>query len=203
MRKAINQFRNLLLDFVEQRDDLMLVVACPPSEAALLLKLLLDEEKAQARDLYYLAADDFASGRAYADALAGRLKRDYEASLESVDSGDEPLPALPETCLTPESPAHERLKAAFGYTRALLPLSTGHRVIWGMSPAKIDNLNEYVALLQACLPRPALEKWMRGTRLIVWFWAFSDILVSCSYHLLYNQPLSSGLDIIPVFCCVF
>jgi hypothetical protein len=57
MRAELGEQYDLLK---HQRDDLMLVVACPPSEAALLLKLLLDEEKAKARDLFYLAADDFA-----------------------------------------------------------------------------------------------------------------------------------------------
>jgi tetratricopeptide (TPR) repeat protein len=165
MRKAIEQFRKLLLDFIEQRDDLMLVVACPPSEAALMLKLLLDQESNRKDDLYYLFAEDFEGGASYVDGLVARMKRDYDAALASVEDGLEPLPALPPACLGGSALA--RLQAALGYARGLVPPATGHRLVWGMAPGQITNLGEYTELLLACLPRPKVEPWMRGLRLLV------------------------------------
>src|SRR5262245_41160211 len=92
MRKSIDQFRKMLLDFIEQRDDLMLLVACPPSEAALMLKLLLDQESNRKDDLYYLFTEDFAGGASYVDAIVARLRRDHDAALASAKDGIDPLP---------------------------------------------------------------------------------------------------------------
>jgi tetratricopeptide (TPR) repeat protein len=167
MRKAIDQLRKLIVDFIEQRDDLMLVLACPPAEGALMLNLLLGLESDRQVDLYYLFAEDFASTSAYLDAIAHRLKTDYDASVESEGPDEEPLPPVPAKCLAAAESAPSRLHAALAYTRSLVPASTGHRIVWGLGPAEIANVGDYTALLLSCLPTPKIEPWMRGLRMIV------------------------------------
>jgi tetratricopeptide (TPR) repeat protein len=156
MRKWIDQLRKLASDFIEQRDDLMLLVACPPGETALLLNQLLAMEQERDVHLYYLFADNFAGRTGYVDTVAQRLRRDYEASLESPDI--EPLPR-------PDLTGND-LHAALAYTRGLVPAATGHRVVWGLGPNAIANLDDYVALLSGCLPNSKIEPWMRGLRII-------------------------------------
>src|SRR5262249_29593917 len=157
MRKAIDQLRKLLLDFIEQRDDLMLLVACPPGEAALMLKLLLDQESNRKDDLYYLFAEDFAGGASYVDAVVARLRRAYDAALASANDGIAPPPALPPACLSGSPLA--RLQAALGYARSLVPPATGHRIVWAMAPAQVAPVGAYTDLLLDCLPRPNIEPW--------------------------------------------
>jgi tetratricopeptide (TPR) repeat protein len=166
MKKWIDQLRTLLNDFIDQRDDLMLLLACPPGESALMLNLLLGMERDKEANLYYLFADDFASSPAYIDAIAHRLKRDYDASVESTPDVD-PLPPISAQCLKTSETPIARLHAALAYTRSLIPASTGHRIVWGFGPSDIGKVEDYAALLMGCLPNPAIEPWMRGLRMIV------------------------------------
>src|SRR5262245_38468422 len=99
MQKSIDRLRKLLLEFIEQRDDLMLVIACPPGEAALMLNLLLAQERDRRADLFYLFAEDFPASQSYVESVVQRLRRDYDASVESADQGIEPFPPLTPTCL--------------------------------------------------------------------------------------------------------
>lgn len=163
MRKAIEQFQKLLVDFIEQRDKLMLLVACPEAEAALMLKLLLDQQNNSRNDLYYLIADDFTSADEYVDAIVARLEREYNASVETPGAN---IPPVIDTCRRSSgTSAGSRLVACFSYARSLIPPATGHRIVWCLSPGKIARVSEFEALLLECVSTAKIEPWMRGLRL--------------------------------------
>jgi tetratricopeptide (TPR) repeat protein len=130
-----------------------------------MLNLLLGMEHDKEANLYYLVANDFANASAYVDAVGDRLKRDYDASIESAPDVD-PLPPIPAQCVKASEKPIARLQAALSYTRGLIPASTGHRIVWGFGPSEIAKLDEYTALLMGCLPNPGIEPWMRGLRII-------------------------------------
>jgi hypothetical protein len=144
----------------------MLVLACTPGESALMLNLLMGQERDREVNLFYLFAEDFAGSSPHVETIAQRLKRDYDASVESSPDVDV-LPIVPAQCLKTSEPALARMHAALAYTRSLIPASTGHRVVWGFGPSEIAKLDEYTALFMGCLPNTKIEPWMRGLRMIV------------------------------------
>lgn len=163
MRKYFDRLKMILLDFIEQRDNLQLLVACPPGEAALMLKLLLDHQNSSKDDLFFLFPDEFTTASDYVSRICARLQREYSASLES-----DPLPTPPvETLADSQAPAVDRLVACLTYGRQLVPLSTGHRVVWCFSPEIIHDMEGYLSLWKLCSPATTIEAWMRGTRMIV------------------------------------
>ena len=165
MRRAIEKFRKSLLDFIDQRDKMMLLVACPEAEAALINKILLDQQNSSRNDLYYLIADDFLSSDQYVDAIVSRMRREFEAA---VEMGDGSIPPLPSGCeKSTKTTAATRLKECFGYARNLVDPSTGHRIVWCLSPGTIANLASFERLIMECVANDSIEPWMRGLRLFV------------------------------------
>jgi len=165
MRRAIEQFRKRLLEFIEQRDKMMLIVACPEAEAALMNKILLDQQNSSRNDLYYLIAEDFLSPDHYVDAIVSRMRREYEAAAEM---GDSSVPRLPIGCeKSSKTTAASRLKVCFGYARSLVDPVTGHRIVWCLSPGTIANLASFERLVKECVSNDFIETWMRGLRLFV------------------------------------
>lgn len=165
MRRAIEQFRKRLIDFIEQRDKLMLLVACPEAEAALMNKILLDQQNSSRNDLYYLIADDFLTSGQYVDAIVARMRREFEAAEEMGDRSILPLPIGCEKSL--KTPTVSRLKECFSYARSLVEPSTGHRIVWCLSPGTIANLESFERLIMECVSNDSIESWMRGLRLFV------------------------------------
>ncbi len=163
MRRAIEQYRNKLVDFIEQRDKMMLLVACPEAEAALMLKILLDQQNGSRNDLFYLISEDFLSSDQYVDAIVSRLQREFNAA---VETGETDILPIPNGCeRSSGNSASARLKECFGYARSLVSPATGHRIVWCLSPGTIVNLGAYERLLQECVSTGPIEPWMRGLRL--------------------------------------
>jgi tetratricopeptide (TPR) repeat protein len=53
-----------------------------------------------------------------------------------------------------------------GFAGALLPRAPGHRLVWGMFPARVADWPAYLKLVASCAPRPEVQPWMRGLRLV-------------------------------------
>ncbi len=142
---------------------MMLLVACSEAEAALMLKLLLDQQNGSRNDLFYLISEDFNSVDLYVDAIVSRLHREFNAAAEA---GETDILPIPNGCnRSSGNTASARLKECFGYARSLVSPSTGHRIVWCLSPGTIVNLGAYERLLQECVSTGPIEPWMRGLRL--------------------------------------
>jgi tetratricopeptide (TPR) repeat protein len=165
MQKVFEQLRSSLIDFVDQREFFMLRVFAPDAEAALMLKLLFDHQSSSSDDLYYLFTEAFVTPDQYVDQIVSRLEIEYSAD---VTSGGKELNPIPESCLRKSgNSASKRLQECFAYTRGLLPIELGHRVVWAMAPAEISNPTIWENFILGCIPETGIEPWMRGSRWIV------------------------------------
>jgi hypothetical protein len=167
MRELFQRLRKDLEGFVEQRDDLLLLAACAAEDTAIALKVLRDLDRASASDVFLLFADDFADADSFVAAAVGRFQEEHRLACESrARAGDEPLPLWPAALSDTFRPPADRLHDAMGFARSLLPRGGGHRLVWAMFPVGVADWPAYLRLVASCAPRPDVQPWMRGLRLV-------------------------------------
>jgi tetratricopeptide (TPR) repeat protein len=168
MRGLFEQTRQQLEAFIEQRDDLLLLVACGSEDAGFVLQTLRDAEQANPSDVFLLFSDSFVETNAFVSVAVERLKDEHRtACLALAEQGREPLPPPPEGLSDPYRPAGTRLAEAIAYARGLLPAGGGHRLVWGMFPEAVADWPAYLRLVSTLVPWQGIAPWMRGTRLLL------------------------------------
>jgi tetratricopeptide (TPR) repeat protein len=168
MRRLFEQVRQQVDAFVEQRDDLLLLVACGREDAGFVLQALRDAEQANPSDVFLLFSDGFVEASAFVSVTVERLKDEVRtACLALAEEGREPLPPPPEGLADPHRPPAVRLAEAIGYAGSLLPPGGGHRLVWGMFPQEVADWPAYLQLVSTLVPREEVAPWLRGTRLLL------------------------------------
>jgi tetratricopeptide (TPR) repeat protein len=167
MRQLIKRLRKELEEFVEQRDDLILIAACSPEESATVVHLLRDLEQSGGSDVFLLFADDFFQAGPFVSVAIERLRIDHRLASEALkQEGRQPLPPMPEILLDATRPPAQRLQDAVGFAVSLLPPAGGHRLVWGMFPQNVADRHEYLKLVAQLAPWNGVKPWMRGARLL-------------------------------------
>ena len=166
MRKLFNQLIGTFREFLEQRDDLLLLVPCEDSDVALVLKALRDLDRESASDLFLLFADEFEGPSAFIRNLSDRLREEHQLTNEAVGPEVEKLPPLPDGLFDLKRRPFERLEAGFGYAQSLVDVRHGQHFLWGMAPGTIDDSYAYFELLALLTPSPDIRPWMRGARVV-------------------------------------
>jgi tetratricopeptide (TPR) repeat protein len=167
MRELIQRLTKELSAFVEQRDDLILLVSSTSQDSAIALKVLRDLDRASPADLFLLFADDFTDAASFVDLAVKHLKEEHRLASEGrAQAGEEPPRPLPDSLLRPGTPPAKRLHEALDVVHSWPPPQGGNRLVWAMFPAQVANWPEYLKLVASCLPRQAILPWMRGLRLI-------------------------------------
>lgn len=168
MRDLIDRFTKELRAFIEQRDDLLLLVASTSQDTGIALKVLRDLDRASPSDLFLLFADDFADTASFVSTTVKRLQEEHRLACESrQQAGGEPLPPFPNSLLDTGPLPAKRLHAAFDFARSLLPQTGGGRLVWAMFPAQVADWRAYLKLVSSCAPRQEICPWMRGLRLVI------------------------------------
>src|SRR5262249_43651240 len=133
MQQLFARFCPQLSDFIEQRDDLILLTLCAVNDAPLALQMLRDIEKATATDVFLLFANDFLSPGQFAAAALEHLREEHRLVCESLaQEGKELLPPFPEALFDEDLAAADRLRGGIEYARSLLPRDGGRRLGWGI-----------------------------------------------------------------------
>jgi hypothetical protein len=167
VRRLIDGIRRELSAFIEQRDDLLCLLACSDDDAAVVLKILGDLEQAADSDVFLLFTDDFLQASPYVSVAVERLAEQHRTACDwAADNGREPLAPMPPELFDEARPATYRLFDAITFAKSLVPAQGGHRLVWTMSPSAILERDEYLDLVQSLLPQQGPEPWMRGLRLI-------------------------------------
>lgn len=167
MRRKLEEVRETLSKFVDQRDNLLLVVSLADREIAYVLKTLEGMDQTGPSDLYLIFAEPFTDGPAYATAILKNLRAQGEVAKVLLEQrGEEPFPPLPERCDDEAAPPGARLRAAIDHVASLVPSPGGHRVIWGFLPLQIADQEGYARLIGEFVMWSGLEPWMRGLRVV-------------------------------------
>jgi tetratricopeptide (TPR) repeat protein len=167
MRKLVENLRKDVVRFIEQRDDLLMIVSCSGNDAAIFLQILRDIEQSSAKDIFLLFADDFVLDSPFVSVTVERLREQHNAVCEALaEKNQPPLAPLPPGLFDESQPPQLRLFQAIGFARSLLPAKGGHRLVWAMCPTKISDRQGYLRLVSSFVPREGVKPWMAGVRLI-------------------------------------
>lgn len=167
MRRLFQRLTEELEAFLEQRDDLILLIACGDNDTALVLKTIRDFEQADASDIFLLHADDFLRPDPFVAAAVHRLANEHERTNAALQNQQrELMPLLPPDLFDEKRPPVDRLIGAVDFARSLLPDVTGHRLVWIMFPTEMADRESYLRLIVACTAKDGIKPWMRGVRLI-------------------------------------
>ncbi|MBV9928146.1 MAG: tetratricopeptide repeat protein [Acidobacteria bacterium] len=167
MRRLFDTAREGIADFVEQRDDLLMLAACAADDLPIALKLLRDVEQATETDVYFISADSFISPASFVSVAVDRFREEHRLACEGLAAEGLPVfPPLPETLSDARQPPAERLRELICFARTLVPREGGHRLVWAMFPQEIADRPAYLNLVSSFIPRAGIKPWMRGLRLI-------------------------------------
>ncbi len=167
MRKLLERLHQEMEDFIEQRDDLLMLVACTTDDVPVVLKTLRDIELATDKDVFLLFSDTFVSPASFVSVAVDRLKEEYRIACEAlIEEGLNPLPPLPPAILNASQPPADRLREAMCFARSLVPRKGGHRLVWAMFPQEIEDRQAYLKLVSSFVPWKGVKSWMQGLRII-------------------------------------
>ena len=165
MRRLFEKLTRTLNDFVKQRDNLLLLIACGDNDVALVLKALRELDRHSKSNLFLLFADNFAKPDQYVASLANTLREEWKLTNEAVGAKVEKLPPLPTDWFDGQKPPPDRLRAGLSYGRSLVDPRKGQRYLWGMAPLVIQDSKSYLELLATLPPKDEILPWMRGARI--------------------------------------
>lgn len=167
MRQLFDKLRAEIIGFLNQREDLILVMPSRDDEAAIPLALLRDVEQAQARDIFLIFSDDFFQPGPFISVMMERLREQHTIVGEALaERGRPALPPIPETVFDTRVAPEVRLKTAIKFTRPFVVENGGDLLVWVIYPQNIADFASYSGLLQQLAPWQGLETWMPGVRII-------------------------------------
>jgi tetratricopeptide (TPR) repeat protein len=188
MRQLVEQHQHTLSTFLEQRQDLLLVVLASDADAALLLQLTSELDEASDEDLFVTLGGQFDDADSYALEAAVLFARQYEQAAAAVQgAGKAPLPVLPPELLAPNQPGRERLCALIAFAHRLLPREA-RRLVVTVAPLAIADRVAFLALIAHLLPRPQRQPWMARMRLIIRDVASDESLHEAAHPLKQTTP---------------
>ena len=161
------KIRHELADFIEQRDDLILLVSCTNSDFGFVLEILREIEQSSGTDVFLLFSDGFVQSDPFVSVAIERLRDEHRTACEWLsEQGGVPLPSLPVFLDDHKLPASQRLRKAIDYARSLIPQGKGNRLVWAMFPMEVKDWASYLKLIVGLVPWDGIQPWMRGVRLV-------------------------------------
>ncbi len=167
MRVLVERLLREITEFVEQREDFVLLPAGSSDDTAILLAALRNVEQDLGSDVFLIFADDFVQSGPFVSVLVERLAEQVKVANQALAEERRTLfPDVPRELRDSSRAAPDRFRDAVVFSRALVPREGGHRVVWAICPAQIKNRVAYRELIAALAPTQGLQPWMAGVRLI-------------------------------------
>jgi tetratricopeptide (TPR) repeat protein len=166
MRKALKRVSDRLEAFVEQRDDVTLILAAATTDALPLLTMLEGIEEARASDFFWTFTEPFAGATAYASAVVESFRAKHEAvRLAMQREGLQPWPPIPAPALSGAPAA--RLRALAAFARELFPVPDGGLAVWTYFPLEVSDPAAFARLMGEVVDHEFPFPWCHHLRFIL------------------------------------
>jgi hypothetical protein len=178
-------------DFLNQRDDLILIFQSVDGDLPAALKILeaLDEELSWVWG--WIFAQSFTDPVSYVDAIIEEIaSKQAVMSAMLQQQGRPPLPPVPALLRDPSREPVDRLRAAVVYGRSLVPPVSGGVTMFGLLPLEIGDSIAYHWLAQELVRHQLPFPWCAGVRFIL-----RDDVVRPALTPLENSPRTRSLHI--------
>ncbi|MBC8071251.1 MAG: hypothetical protein IAG13_23200 [Deltaproteobacteria bacterium] len=167
VRKRIAELKETLHAFVDQSDDLLLVISARDTDMALVHKIVEGVDQEQPADIVLRFAHEAKAAGPYVDSVMANV----DAQIEGVNAvraseGLSAWPKLPPVAADPRQPHDARIKVAMQHVRGLFPKDGDHRIVWCFLPAVISDPVGYASVIGRLLPRDGIQPWMHSQRII-------------------------------------
>ena len=169
MRQKVDRLRQQLQAFVEQRDDVALVVRCSEADCALVTKVLEGLDESSTSELFWVVIDAFRDVPSFVDACVQAFATRHEAVRLTLQQQNLPAwPPLPAKIQNPgDLPPVARLKELMTFSRSLLPTLNGCAVVWALLPMHIGDAGAYAAFMRSLWQHEFPFPWCHHVRMLV------------------------------------
>jgi tetratricopeptide (TPR) repeat protein len=168
MRKLLAQIGDRVKGFIDQRDDLTLVLSSPASDALPMLTLLEQVEAGTASDMFWTFTDNFTDARGYAGLLVSLFATKHEGvRLAMQKEGMPPWPAIPQRILSGDAAPAQRLRELAAFSRRLLPIPNGGNIVWTFYPLEVADYRGYARLMRQVVHHDFPNPWCHHLRFII------------------------------------
>lgn len=167
MRKRIAELKTTLHSFVDQADDLLLVISARDTDMALVHKIVEGVDQEQPADIVLRFAHEAKAPGLYVDSMMANIDAQIEG-VNAVRAQDSltPWPKLPPAATDARQPHDARIKAAMQHVRGLFPKDEDHRIVWCFLPTVISDTAGYASIIGRLLPRDGIQPWMHSQRIV-------------------------------------
>jgi tetratricopeptide (TPR) repeat protein len=167
MRRLFEQIRKRVGDFLEQRDDVLLVVRCGDSDVPFLFKLLQELDESDGSDLFWLFNDEQKRADEYVGTVVQRFEERHRMVCDGLaKNGRPPWPPLPDAARKVGSPPAARARALIEFSRSLLPSGPDFRVVWAFLPLKLGDPAGQGTLFEELLRTNGPAPWYHHVRIV-------------------------------------
>lgn len=172
MQRAVEELREDLQEFVEQREALTLVLwAKAPTDPTYAMKLLGSLDEVSDRDVFVLFPEDCYEPSRYVDSLMAACDMDIDTGNQAIEGGagsDDAVPweSLPPACFEEGLGVQGRIRALVEHIRRYYPDVT-HRLVFAFLPMQLTAPAAYAEFVRQLLPQKGYEAWMAGVRFIL------------------------------------
>src|SRR5688572_19137959 len=168
MKKKINELKETLHAFIDQGDDLCLVVSAADTDMPLVFKVIESVDQEQPSDIVLSFAHSATTGPAYVDGVMLAVDTQIKGAnvLREVE-GLPPWSLLPPVCHDSTQLEKSRILQAMRHVRAFFPANEDHRIVWCFLPATIGNKMAYSKVMVELLPARGIEPWMHSQRILI------------------------------------
>jgi tetratricopeptide (TPR) repeat protein len=168
MRKLLKAVGVRLRAFVDQRDDVAMILGAPEDDATPLLAMLEGLEAERPSDFFWTFTDAFVDAASYAQVVVSAFAVKHEGVRLAMErEGMKPWPPLPPTVTSAATPPAQRLRELAAFSRQLLPIPNGGLVVWTFFPAGIADAAAYARLMGAIIAHEFPFPWCHHLRFII------------------------------------
>jgi len=167
MRRALQDTKENLTEFVQQGDYCLLLIGAADNDVPWVLKVQEQLANETPGTLYFSFPDDFISKEAYALEIANRLQLLMALENEQRQTdGREALEPFPDSMLAEKTPPKQRLLIAFKHMTQWLTDPTEQRVVMTLTPLTEPPPEYYKFISEFAIHNGVREPWMDNGRVI-------------------------------------
>ena len=168
MRNLVEQIGSRLQAFIDQRDNLALIVRSPDTDALPILTTLDGLEATNASDLFWKFTDGFTDAAAYASAVVAGFATTHGAMQLAMQKADiAAWPPIPAHILAEHTPPARRLRDLAAFSRELLPVPGGGNNVWIYYPLQVGDWWAFAALMKDVLHHDVPVPWCHHLRFLI------------------------------------